>query len=50
MLLREATNDPQLAWHSIHRAEDQGDILLFLTGQEEIKDVCQKIKIEADDL
>ena len=34
----------------IHRAEDPGDILLFLTGQEEIEDACRKIKIEADDL
>ena len=32
----------------IHRAEDPGDILLFLTGQEEIEDACRKIKIEAD--
>ena len=34
----------------IHRSEDPGDILLFLTGQEEIEDACLKIKIEADDL
>jgi pre-mRNA-splicing factor ATP-dependent RNA helicase DHX15/PRP43 len=34
----------------IHRAEGPGDILLFLTGQEEIEDACRKIKIEADDL
>ena len=34
----------------VHRAEDEGDILLFLTGQEEIEDACRKIKIEADDL
>lgn len=34
----------------IHRAEDEGDILLFLTGEEEIEDACKKIKIEADDL
>ncbi|KAH9998704.1 P-loop containing nucleoside triphosphate hydrolase protein [Russula vinacea] len=34
----------------IHRAEDPGDILLFLTGQEEIEDACRKIKIEADNL
>ena len=34
----------------IHRAEDQGDILLFLTGEEEIEDACRKIKVEADDL
>lgn len=34
----------------IHRAEDPGDILLFLTGEEEIEDVCRKIKAEADDL
>jgi pre-mRNA-splicing factor ATP-dependent RNA helicase DHX15/PRP43 len=33
----------------IHRAEDPGDILLFLTGEEEIEDVCRKIKLEADD-
>jgi len=34
----------------IHRAEGEGDILLFLTGEEEIEDACRKIKIEADDL
>jgi pre-mRNA-splicing factor ATP-dependent RNA helicase DHX15/PRP43 len=34
----------------IHRAEDPGDILLFLTGEEEIEDACRKIKIEVDDL
>jgi pre-mRNA-splicing factor ATP-dependent RNA helicase DHX15/PRP43 len=34
----------------IHRSEDPGDILLFLTGQEEIEDACLRIKIEADDL
>jgi len=31
----------------IHRAEDPGDILLFLTGEEEIVDAC---RLEADDL
>ncbi|KAG0696546.1 P-loop containing nucleoside triphosphate hydrolase protein [Suillus ampliporus] len=36
--------------HMIHRAEDAGDILLFLTGEEEIEDACRKIKLEADDL
>ncbi|KAF8465792.1 P-loop containing nucleoside triphosphate hydrolase protein [Russula ochroleuca] len=34
----------------IHRAEEPGDILLFLTGEEEIEDACRKIKGEADDL
>ncbi|KAF8803327.1 P-loop containing nucleoside triphosphate hydrolase protein [Phlegmacium glaucopus] len=34
----------------IHRAEDPGDILLFLTGEEEIEDACRKIKLEVDDL
>ena len=34
----------------IHRAEDPGDILLFLTGEEEIEDACQKLKLEADDM
>ncbi|KAF8645372.1 hypothetical protein AX16_007875 [Volvariella volvacea WC 439] len=34
----------------IHRAEEEGDILLFLTGEEEIEDACRKIKAEADDL
>ncbi|KAG1768873.1 P-loop containing nucleoside triphosphate hydrolase protein [Suillus placidus] len=34
----------------IHRAEEPGDILLFLTGEEEIEDVCRQIKLEADDL
>ncbi|KAI9059383.1 P-loop containing nucleoside triphosphate hydrolase protein [Trametes sanguinea] len=34
----------------IHREEDPGDILVFLTGEEEIKDACRKIKAEAVDL
>ncbi|KAI0720859.1 P-loop containing nucleoside triphosphate hydrolase protein [Fomitopsis betulina] len=34
----------------IHRAEEPGDILLFLTGEEEIEDACKKIKLDADDL
>ena len=34
----------------IHRAEDPGDILLFLTGEEEIEESCRKIKIEVDEL
>jgi pre-mRNA-splicing factor ATP-dependent RNA helicase DHX15/PRP43 len=33
----------------IYRAEDPGDILLFLTGEEETEDACRKIKLEADD-
>ena len=32
----------------IHRIENPGDILLFLTGQEEIEDACGRIKNEAD--
>lgn len=28
----------------------QGDILLFLTGEEEIEDVCRKIRTEAEGL
>ena len=35
---------------TIHRTEGSGDILVFLTGQEEIEDACRKIKIEAADL
>jgi pre-mRNA-splicing factor ATP-dependent RNA helicase DHX15/PRP43 len=34
----------------IHRAEEPGDILLFLTGEQEIEDACRKIQIEADDM
>jgi pre-mRNA-splicing factor ATP-dependent RNA helicase DHX15/PRP43 len=34
----------------IHRTEEPGDILLFLTGEREIEDACRKIKIEVDDL
>ncbi|KAG0047539.1 DEAH-box ATP-dependent RNA helicase prp43 [Gryganskiella cystojenkinii] len=34
----------------IHRTEDTGDILLFLTGEEEIEDACRKIKAEADQM
>ena len=34
----------------IHRSEDPGDILLFLTGQEEIEDACRTIEFEVDGL
>ena len=34
----------------IHRTGEPGDILLFLTGEEEIEDACRKIKIEMDNL
>ncbi|KIK54777.1 hypothetical protein GYMLUDRAFT_87933 [Collybiopsis luxurians FD-317 M1] len=34
----------------IHRVENPGDVLLFLTGEEEIEDACRKIRLEADDL
>ncbi|KAI2471541.1 P-loop containing nucleoside triphosphate hydrolase protein [Annulohypoxylon bovei var. microspora] len=34
----------------IHAGEDEGDILLFLTGEEEIEDTCRKISLEADEL
>ncbi|KAF2761500.1 putative Pre-mRNA-splicing factor ATP-dependent RNA helicase PRP43 [Pseudovirgaria hyperparasitica] len=34
----------------IHATEPDGDILLFLTGEEEIEDTCRKISLEADEL
>ncbi|XP_054608545.1 pre-mRNA-splicing factor ATP-dependent RNA helicase DHX15 [Dunckerocampus dactyliophorus] len=35
----------------IHMFEEvEGDILLFLTGQEEIEEACKRIRLEADDL
>ncbi|CAG8440529.1 3457_t:CDS:2 [Ambispora gerdemannii] len=34
----------------IHACEDEGDILLFLTGEEEIEDACRKIKQESEEL
>lgn len=34
----------------IHATEAEGDILLFLTGEEEIEDACRKIRLEADEL
>ena len=33
----------------IHRDEEPGDILLFLTGEMEIEDACRKIELEAED-
>jgi pre-mRNA-splicing factor ATP-dependent RNA helicase DHX15/PRP43 len=33
-----------------HWLEDPGDILLSLTGEEEIEEACRRIKSEADDL
>ena len=34
----------------IHGTEPEGDILLFLTGEEEIEDACRKINLEADEM
>lgn len=34
----------------IHQAEPEGDILVFLTGEEEIEDACRKISMEAENL
>lgn len=34
----------------IHATEDEGDILLFLTGEEEIEDAVRKISMEGDQL
>lgn len=34
----------------IHASEPEGDILLFLTGEDEIEDACRKIGLEADEL
>lgn len=34
----------------IHASEPEGDILLFLTGEEEIEDACRKINLEADEM
>ncbi|TMW64485.1 hypothetical protein Poli38472_011365 [Pythium oligandrum] len=34
----------------IHVCEDEGDILMFLTGQEEIETACRQIQAEADSL
>lgn len=34
----------------IHATEGEGDILLFLTGEEEIEDACRKISLEVDEM
>lgn len=34
----------------IHATEGEGDILLFLNGEEEIEDACKKISLEGDQL
>jgi pre-mRNA-splicing factor ATP-dependent RNA helicase DHX15/PRP43 len=34
----------------IHASEPEGDILLFLTGEEEIEDACRKIGLEVDEM
>ncbi|KAG4305213.1 hypothetical protein PORY_001383 [Pneumocystis oryctolagi] len=34
----------------IHIEEDPGDILLFLTGEDEIEDACRKLVMEADEM
>lgn len=34
----------------IHCFEEEGDILLFLTGEEEIENACKQIKKEVDKL
>ncbi|KAL1842593.1 hypothetical protein VTJ49DRAFT_4773 [Mycothermus thermophilus] len=34
----------------IHASEPKGDILLFLTGEEEIEDACRRISLEVDEM
>ncbi|RDA84023.1 hypothetical protein CP532_2924 [Ophiocordyceps camponoti-leonardi (nom. inval.)] len=34
----------------IHASESDGDILLFLTGEDEIEDACRKIKFESEEM
>lgn len=34
----------------IHQYEETGDILLFLTGEEEIEEVCRRVRTEVDGL
>ncbi|MCJ1463447.1 DEAH-box ATP-dependent RNA helicase prp43 [Pseudocyphellaria aurata] len=34
----------------IHQTEQEGDILLFLTGEEEIEDACRKLNLEMDEM
>ena len=34
----------------IHATEPEGDILLFLTGEEEIEEACRKIRLEVDEM
>ncbi|KAJ1679579.1 DEAH-box ATP-dependent RNA helicase prp43 [Spiromyces aspiralis] len=34
----------------IHMSEPEGDVLLFLTGEEEIEDACRKIRAQGDRL
>ncbi|TPX18019.1 uncharacterized protein E0L32_011930 [Thyridium curvatum] len=34
----------------IHATEAEGDILLFLTGEEEIEDACRRINLEVDEM
>jgi pre-mRNA-splicing factor ATP-dependent RNA helicase DHX15/PRP43 len=35
---------------NIHQCEGKGDILLFLTGEEEIEDVCRRVRIEVENM
>ncbi|KAF3912309.1 p7 [Arthrobotrys entomopaga] len=34
----------------IHGTEPEGDILLFLTGEEEIEDACKRLRLEGDEM
>lgn len=34
----------------IHQYEDEGDVLIFLTGEEEIEEACRKIRSECEGL
>ncbi|KAI9897555.1 hypothetical protein N3K66_007411 [Trichothecium roseum] len=34
----------------IHATEGEGDILLFLTGEDEIEDACRRISLEAEEM
>lgn len=34
----------------IHATEPEGDVLVFLTGEEEIEDACRKLSLEGDEM
>jgi HrpA-like RNA helicase len=50
IFLQRQDNSYRVPTLQIHQCEGKGDILIFLTGEEEKEDVCKRVRGEAEKL